>query len=284
MDLQWHSFPSCSGVGYQYYIQSLFSPGFTQRAYGTMYFAAHVSNTTLRVFSWPESVDWSGITTHDVVHTAYPQIYPYSCPRTGGSSADLSDWCQRASSGGGWAHSDRIFNGWVAGGKLNFVWDASQGTGGFGTFPYPYLHPVQISESTFALLSQPILWMSSAAASWSSSALDDRLHPAMTFMWGGGNYYENCGVTLWDDYSSTPPPWTIYGAAYGNIDTNAKKSGDYTATRRNAFNPYSWSGSCYAPRNNGSGGVDVHVYYMWFGRARDAKAIPTIFLPLIVRS
>ena len=45
----------CGGVGYQWYAPGLFSPGFTQRGYADMYFAAHVSNSTLRVFDWPES-------------------------------------------------------------------------------------------------------------------------------------------------------------------------------------------------------------------------------------
>ena len=98
--------PACSGVGYGWYAPGLFSPGFTQRGYSDMYFAAHVSNSTLRVFDWPESAaSWTGITTHDVLHTAYPANYPYSCPRAGGTAT--SDWCQRRSFGGGGGYTPR---------------------------------------------------------------------------------------------------------------------------------------------------------------------------------
>lgn len=55
-----------------YYVYStpLFGPGMTSGAHATMYFAAHVDNDTLRVFSWPESVLPSGVTSVDVDHSA----------------------------------------------------------------------------------------------------------------------------------------------------------------------------------------------------------------------
>ncbi len=274
---------ACNGVNYQWYSPGLFSPGFTQRGYDNMYFAAHVSNSTLRVFAWPESAaNWTGITTHDVSHTAYPQNYPYSCPRTGGTAT--SDWCQRRSFGGGWAHSDRIFSGWVAGGVLTFMWDASQGNNGAGgpTFNYPYTHIVRINESTFALINEPIQWSSGFAIQYATAALDDRFHVAGTVLWGGGSYYQNCATWIADDLSTgytgvgffPSGGWEWYNAIQSNIDPTDKLSGDYFAARRNDFDPNSWSGSCYALQNNGSGGVSVHPYYLWFGRPRDFQLMP----------
>lgn len=284
--------PACSGVGYQWYAPGLFSPGFTQRAYDTLYFAGHVSNSTLRVFAWPESAaNWTGITTHDVSHTAYPQNYPYSCPRTGGNAT--SDWCQRRSFGGGWAHSDRIFSGWVAGGVITFMWDASQGNNGVGgpTFNYPYTHIVRINESSYALINEPIQWSSGFAIQYATAALDDRYHVAGTVLWGGGTYYENSATWIADDLSPgytgvgffPNGGWEWYNGPDSNIDPTDKLSGDYLATRRDDLNPYSWTGSSYVLVNNGSGGVGVHPYFLWFGRGRDYRPVSSLFLPTIRR-
>ncbi len=282
----------CGSVGYQWYAPGLFSPGFTQRGYSDMYFAAHVSNSTLRVFDWPESAaDYHGITTHDVAHTAYPVNLPNQCPRTGGTAT--SDWCQRRSFGGGWAHSDRIFTGWQAGGVLAFVWDATQGNNGVGgfTFAYPYTHIVRINQSTFALINEPIQWSSGFAIQYASAALDDRYHVAGTVLWGGGSFYENCATFIADDLSPgytgvgffPSGGWEWYNGPDSNIDPTDTLSGDYLATRRNAWDPYTWGGSCYSLLNNGAGGVSVHPYYLWFGRGRDTPIIDMLFLPLISR-
>jgi hypothetical protein len=283
---------ACSGVTYQWYAPGLFSPGFTQRAYGTMYFAAHVSNSTLRVFAWPESAPtYTGITTHDVSHTAYPANFPYTCPRTGGSAT--SDWCQRRSFGGGWAHSDRIFTGWLAGGVIAFAWDASQGTNGSGgfNFPYPYVHITRINEGAFTLVNEPVQWSNLFAIQYATAALDDRFHVAGTVMWGGGTFYQNCANFIADDLSPgytgigyfPAGAWEWYAAVNSNIDPTDKLSGDYFATRRNDLNPNSWSGSCYALQNNGSGGVAVHPYYSWFGRLRDYTTIHQVAFPILRR-
>ncbi len=281
---------ACGGVGYQYYHPGLFSPGFIQRGYANMYFAGHVSNSTLRVFTWPESAaNWTGITTHDISHTAYPQNYPYSCPRTGGTAT--SDWCQRRSFGGGWAHSDRIFSGWVAGGVITFMWDASQGNNGAGgpTFNYPYTHVVRINESSYALIDEPIKYSNSYAIQYATAALDDRFHVAGTAIWGGGSYYQNCATWIADDLSPgytgagffPSGMWEWYNAIQSNIDPTDKLSGDYFASRRNDLDPYTWSGSCYSLQNNGSDGVSVHPYYLWFGRGRDFPTLANVFLPTL---
>ncbi|MBI5029680.1 MAG: hypothetical protein HZB51_04080 [Chloroflexi bacterium] len=282
---------ACGGVGYQWYAPGLFSPGFTQRGYSDMYFAAHVSNSTLRVFDWPESAaNWTGIISHDVSHTAYPANYPFRCPRTGGNAT--SDWCQRRSFGGGWAHSDRIFTGWQAGGVLTFVWDASQGNNGVGgsTFAYPYTHVVRINQGTFTLINEPIKWSSSFAIQYATAALSDRLHVAGTVMWGGGSYFENCATYIADDLSPgytgigffPSGGWEWYNALNSNIDPSDTLSGDYFATRRNDYAPYTWGGSCYALLN-GIGGVSMHPFYLWFGRGRDTPVIETLFLPLVIK-
>ena len=263
------SLAAAGTLNYPYVIPGLFSPGFTQGATNTMYFAAHVSTSTLRLFSWPESS--TDVTYTDVSHTSYPENFPYSCPRTGGSST--SDWCQRRSFGGGWAHDDRISTGWVANGVIGFMWDASQGSGGLGTFNYPYEHVVRIGESTKTLINEPYLWNPSVAFSYPSVSVNARGDIAGTTLWGGGSTFENCGAFIWDSYSSPPAPWEFYGLEYSNSDPNDTLSGDYLATRKNGGNVYTWSGTCYALVGGGDNG-NVHPYYLSFGRQQDNPSYP----------
>src|SRR5439155_22994058 len=91
---------------YNYYNPATFSPAPVQRAGSTMYFGAHLTTTTLRLYSWDES--GTGVTFNDIANTNYPQNFPYSCPKTGQARATPSDWCPRASGTGGYAHDHRI--------------------------------------------------------------------------------------------------------------------------------------------------------------------------------
>lgn len=278
---EFSTYPTCNGINYQFYIPNVYSPGFTQRAYSTMYFAGHATTSTLRVFKWPESVGFSGITSADITHRSYPASYPYLCPRTGGSAT--SDWCQRRSFGGGWAHTDRIFTGWVTSGIITFVWDAGQGTAGLGTFNYPFLDFVRVNESAMTLNSEFLVWSSGFAWQYATAALNDNLNVAGTFLWGGGSYYQNCGNFIWDSYSPgwTGPAsfgWESYAARNSNSDPNDTLSGDYLATRRNGFNGNTWSGSCYSLVGGGAN-ANVHPYYLWFGRAINAPL--DLFIPII---
>jgi hypothetical protein len=251
---------SCGQGGtfaYGYYIPGLFSPNFVAGAPSTMYFAAHVSTSTLRVFSWPES---GSVTSSNVNHTAYPAPSsgsPAACPRFGGSAT--SDWCHRA-------QDDRVLAGWVAGGVIGFGWNAAQGLG----YNYPHVHFVRIDESTKALLNEPILSASNLAFLYPSLAVNSRGHIAGTVMYGGGSSsdYENCSFLINDAFSSPPPPWELYGATISNSDTNETVSGDYLSARRSATHPTTCASTCYALVGGGANG-NVHSHWLWFGREQD---------------
>jgi hypothetical protein len=141
------------------------------------------------------------------------------------------------------------------------------------------------------LINEPIQWSSGFAINYATAELDDRLHVAGTVLWGGGSYYENCANFIADDLSPgytgvgffPSGGWEWYNGPDSNIDPTDKLSGDYLATRRNALDPNTWSGSCYSLLNNGSGAVSVHPFYLWFGRVRDTPIINLLFMPLIRR-
>jgi hypothetical protein len=250
-------------LNYEYYFPGLFSPVFTDGAASTMYFAAHVDTDTLRVYTWPDANDVNHVSSTTVNHTKYPVNLPFTCPRTGGSAT--SDWCQRRSFGGGWAGDDRMKAGWVGRGMIGFAWGASQGAWGFtGSAPYPYTDIVLLSQSTLALVKEPIIWSNSYAFLYPAFARNLRGDVGGSVMYGGGSQYENCTALFNDDGFASG--WATLGGAVSNSDPNDKISGDYLSAAGNGGNGYTWSATCYALQGSSS---SSSAYYMSFGRDYD---------------
>ena len=256
-----------SAISYNIARPTQFSPALVQGATTTMYFAAHASTSQLVIYQWPESTGVGGITSTAVNHTSYPSPSPYLCPRTG---VPASDWCARPGDGGGYAHDARINSGWLAGGVIGFSWDAGQGVGGFGTFPYPYEHVVRVNASTMTLVDEPIVWNSQFAFSYMSVAPNSNGDLGASYMWGGGQYYENCGGAILDSQSGGA--WELAGLTTSDVDpTDQGYSGDFLASRKNGTN---WSVTCYALQGDGRRGY-AHPYYISFGRSSTSQP-PTI--------
>jgi hypothetical protein len=251
-----------------------FSPGIVQGASQIMYFAAHRSTSVLRIFQWPDnsgSFFWN-----DINHTTYPENLPYTCPRTGGNST--SDWCQRRSFGGGWAHTDRIFNMWIANGNIGVAWDASQGSSGFGTFSYPYVQVELVKLTDLngdggarSPASEPYLSGNGFAVQYSAFSANalGGLGGAVEFGGGTSGIYESCSIVMWDQYQSG---WNLMLGYYGNVDPNDTLSGDYLSSRGNGGNTRTWSSTCYNlqkanPTDTSTG--SSHPLFLSFGRAQD---------------
>jgi hypothetical protein len=234
---------------------NVFSPALVQGTSGTTtaYFAGHLNNATLRLSGWSET---GGVSRWNVGHSAYPALLPHRCPRTGGT-----DWCQRPGSGGGYANDDRINSGWLVNDILGFSWNASQGSGGLGTFPYPYVHVVRINQSTKALVNQPIVWNPNFAFQYAAFTGNGQGNLGGVTLWGGGTAYEDCAVLIHDSLSSAF--WDMAGADASNSDTTS--SGDYLTVRSNSSYPGLFGGTCFGLRN-GSASANVHPYYVLFGR------------------
>ena len=254
---------SSGSLNYSDYVTSTFSPALTQGAAGTMYFATHAGATTLRLFSWPESVGASGVTSKDLVVHADSATRPFSCPRSGGSAS--SDWCRGSHDGKTASHDTRINAGWVDRGTIGFSWDAPQGTGGFGSFPFPYVHTVRIAESTRRVIDEPLLWSSTFAYQYAAIAPNSNGDLGGTVMYGGGAQFENCAVVVHDS-STSGAFFDVASAATSSADPVRAASGDYLTARPDPARAGGWIGTCYTVRGAGEN-KDVHPYFLAFGRA-----------------
>lgn len=211
---------------------------FSQGATGTMYFAGHLSTSTLRVFHIDEgsnTVFWD-----DVNHVSYPSG-GYSCPRTG--AAD-SNWCARS--------DDRLLGGWVSNGVIGFSWNAPQGQWGFqGSAPYPYTDIVRINEISKTEIDDPVVWNQNYAYMYMSHYPNSNGDLGGTFMYGGGSLYESGGAYIWDGSGRD-----FVGLVSSTQDTT--NGGDFLAARSLGA---SWVGTMYAVLNDGT-----HTYDVTFGR------------------
>ncbi len=227
------------GLGYLWFSPpGVASIAFTNGAMGTMYFAGHLSTSTLRLFNWAEN---SGtIFWDDVGHVSYPSGAT-NCPRTGAAN---SDWCGRS--------DDRPLDGWVSNGIIGISWDAPQGNWGFtGSAPYPYTHIVRINESAKTQIDDPVVWNPGFSFMYMSHYPNSNGDLGGTFMYGGGSLFEDGGTYIWDGLGRD-----FVGVVASDQDATA--GGDYLATRAVGTG---WVGTMYAVLADG-----VHPYYVKFGR------------------
>jgi hypothetical protein len=226
-------------LGYRYFnTPDVFSVTFTHGATGTMYFASHLSTSTLRVFYWDEGSNT--IFWNDVGHVSFP-TNGFSCPRTG---VDNSNWCARSDA--------RMLDGWISNGVIGFSWNASQGQWGFqGSAPYPYTDIVRIDAASISHIDDPIVWNPNYAFMYMSHYPNVNGDLGGTFMYGGGSLFEDGGAYVWDGNGRD-----FVGLVASNQD--ATKGGDYLTTRSVGSN---WTGTLYALHTDG-----VHPYNVVFGR------------------
>lgn len=227
------------GLSYSY----LSPPGvvgvtFTNGATTTMYFAGHLSTSTLRVFNWAENSNT--VYQNDINHVSFPSG-AFSCPRTGAAN---SNWCGRSDS--------RLLGGWVSNGVIGFNWNAPQGKWGFsGSAPYPYTDVVRINQNAMTHINDPVIWNPSYAFMYMSYYPNSSGGLGSTFLYGGGSLYEDGGASIWDSQGRN-----FVGLISSNAD--ATNGGDYLTNRSLGS---SWVGTNYSVRTDG-----IHTYNITFTR------------------
>ena len=218
-----------------------------------MYWGTHIDNASIRIYQWAEADSMPSST--DVNVSAWqmpnPMGMPAVCP-----APDNLNWCGRT--------DGRILTGWISNGVIGFMWNASQGSGALGDFPFPYVHVARFDASTLALIDEPIIWNASGAFIYPAVTVDDRGDIAGTLYFGGGGNFPIMTALIMDAMSpAPPPPWEVY--AFRGSDEGANSWGDYYSSRRNISNGTTW----VITGQTLEAGL-VQTWYVWMGRPQDA--------------
>ena len=256
---------SSGGINFNVaYDSAHFSFRLAQGAHGTMYWAAHQSNTQLRIYRWNDTP--GNPLFDDVNHAAYtpavpctPTNPPPNCNPASAVSPDATDFAAR--------DDDRIAAAWIAKGVIGFMWDAKQG----GNFPYPYVEVVRFNESDRSLISQGQIYNQNHAWLYPSVQPNGRSDLGGTLTYGGGTFYPSAASWI-ADYANndTIVPLENLTIAQGTAGPNDgggayNRWGDYFSTRLNRPFLNSWVATSFVYQT----GNVREPHFTWFGREGD---------------
>jgi|GEM_PF-583773 len=217
----------------------------------TMYWAAHNSTNSIRIYRWNEgngNYAWDNVAVSGwddgTRHAAGP---------------DGKEWLNHFPSAGGY-----ILGAWMTKGTLGFMWCADEDA----AHPYPFVRVARFNQSDRTLINEPDIWWNNFAWAFPSVNVNGRGDIAGSLMYGGGSYYPSCSVFIWDDYSITPPGWDVHTSVAGTSGPKEDRFGDYLTTR--ICFPYSntWLASAYTLQG-GDQSSNAVPRFLWFGRERD---------------
>jgi hypothetical protein len=238
----------------RYFKTQIETPRLVQGAKSTMYFASHVTTSTLRVWKWDDD---SGSVAHvDVAHRAYLAPARYHCPRIGGSAT--SDWCLGLRHGQP-KNGDRPTAGWLANGKLGWAWNAGQDK--VNGFRYPFVMAVEIDEGSFKLVDQPIIWSSKYAYQYAAIAPNAGGQLGGIVDSGGGTKYLSCTAVV----GRPSGGWEGYLLDSSNADPAEPRGGDYLGISSGAGTD-SWGATC-STLHGGADRSNEEIGYFLFGRS-----------------
>lgn len=193
----------------------------TLGATATMYFGSHSSQSTIRVFSWPETT--TTVTTSTVSVAAWSGAQPYSAPCPGNR-----EWLTRT--------DGRLTAAWAAGGEIGFAWTANKRQ----NRPYPYVRVVRISQSAMTVVAQPDIWNAQFAWVYPDTCPNADDIVGITLFRGGGTNFPSHVVGVLD-----AGVWRLVVTRKGTHAPKDRKWGDYLTCRTHAPDRKSWIAAGY---------------------------------------
>jgi hypothetical protein len=211
----------------------------TQGATDPMYWAAQVNQTTLGVFTWPES---SGQVTQNNV-----TVQTWSTNAMVAPGPDGRDWLGREDS--------RVNGAWQSGESIGFAWTASQDA----TYPFPQVRVAIMNNSTKALTAQPTIWSSQFAYAYPSLAPNSAGVPGISVAYGGKLLYPSHCYGIY-----TGSGWELVVSANGTSGPSSNVWGDYLTIHPNGNNPATWAATGFTLQG-GSAQTNIQPLYLNFG-------------------
>lgn len=221
-----------------------------QNAKDEIFWAGQPNNSTIRVFSWPESSTNYSWTDVSVDSWPNPAGTSSSCSST---SPDGQDWLNKLMTsfpGTAVLGATRL----VGAGKsrqneLLLAWSACAGSG----YPQPQVQWVALDvNNNFNLISQQEIWNPGYAFAYPAFGVDANNDIGMSLEWGGGGNYENHVAGFWGDY-------VVYATTGSTVGTG--RFGDYVTIR-----PYTPDTKRFAAFGYGITGSGPDTRYVVFSR------------------
>jgi hypothetical protein len=206
----------------------------TQNGSNGVYWAGHVNNSTLLVYSMMDADGFYSWRNVDI----------NSWPNDANSStaADGNDWLMDAS----WKTYVRAAA--IRGNNVFFAWNASRG----GGYPQGHVQIAEISTSTFTLANQMSIWNPDFAFAYPYFEVSGR-ELGMIVAFGGGPFNSSSGVGVWGDF-------VVY---YPRLSAQSRTNyGHYHTARRSGLEGAQWVSAGYTYQADGT----VLPYFLSFHR------------------
>lgn len=229
--------------------------GVSQNTGNEVFWAGHVDNSTLRVFSWRN--DSTTYFWRDVEVRNWPNGTLSS------SGPNGNNWF-------GWGFPSNAVIGITR--RLNELWlgwTASNGDGGSGgfNFPYPHVQIVKLNITGWTVIEQMQVWNPDLAFGYPSLATNSDNEVGIALGWGGsdggaGSLNANSAVGFMGDYVV----WYRDGSTWTHT-----RWGDYVTIRQAAPESRMFAGFGFVTIDT-SPGHRFDPYYVLFGRERKEPA------------
>ena len=193
-----------------------------------MYFGSHETQSSIRIFSWPET--GTTVTSRTVAVTAWTQSGAYSAPCPGNR-----EWLTRS--------DGRITAAWLGGGEIGFAWSANRTS----NRPFPYVRVVRINEANMTVIAQPDIWNPQYAWVYPDVCPNNAGIPGVTLFRGGGPHFPTHVVGVLD-----AGVWRLVIARASTHAPTDRKWGDYLTCRQHAPDLASWIAAGYTLQGGGA--------------------------------
>jgi len=232
--------------------------GVSQNTGNEVFWAGHVNNSTLRVFSWRNDTGtyfWRDVGVKNWPNGTLSSLGPNGNNWFGGgvTSAGVSTGFPNNAVIGITRREGELWCGWTAS-------SGDGGNGGFN-FPHPHVQIVKLNIATWKVIEQMQVWNPDLAFGYPSLATNSNSEVGICLGWGGGGSLNaNSAVGFMGDYVV----WYRDGSTWTHT-----RWGDYVSIRQAAPEPWMFAGFGFVTVDTSSGGVQSHrfdPFYVLFGR------------------
>jgi hypothetical protein len=236
----------------------------TQNIGDENYWAAHIDNSALRIYSSKGG---------DPNYQWRERTLKANWPLAALDANKVRDIVSSAPDSGDWISEDhRIIGATRVNNQLWFAWSAAKGDGGAGGFSFPQPH-IQIAKfdlgQDYKLVEQAQIWNADIAFTYPSLTTNSNNEVGISLAWGGGKSFGSHAVGIFGDFVV----W--FGEASDRTSTAASPTrfGDYLHVRLAHPDTRFFSAFGYAVRQDATLAPPERVDYLYveFGR----EAVPS---------